>query len=139
MEVTMDLEQNSIREVISKLKFISKIKQGEKIDTKNYLLMEDGLYTRVYRKYMGLNKEDTLEFVNVLMKEAFGVCKFYRDEKQDSFHKGMLKLLMSSIKEARRGLENLELTYAQDRMFTSKIETLIKTLDVKLEQLDWTT
>jgi len=121
--------------VLSKLKFLSKIKPNEKINVKNMTLVEhDRFQVNLYRFVYGESRQTTLDFINSVLSEAIDICSSYlfREEK---FYRQIGGMLLEGVEECRQGITNLTTTYTDDRMFVSKLDTLMKTLNIKMDEL----
>jgi len=132
----VDGSERSVQDIISKLKFIAKIQDGEKLDVCSLTLHKDTLGTSLYRTIVARDesRDRALEFIRCVIGEAFDLASKYR-RKEESFFKKIGEMIILALKESRAGLLNLTKTYELDRMFVSKLETLMVTLDTKTEDL----
>lgn len=132
-----DNNEHGTQNIISKLKFIAKLKENEKIDLQSLqVITADYWPSRLYRTFIarGESREHTLEFIKEIIGEAFDLCTRYMTIKQE-FYQHVCNSLVLALQESKIGLKNLCKTYKDDRMFTSQIESLITTLDVKTSDL----
>lgn len=129
----IDGGDRSVQDIVSKLKFISKIKPEEKMDVATLALNENTIITSIHRTLLsrGESRATTLEFIRATIGEAFDISSRYM-KRDEYFFRGIGKMVLESLKEINIGLENLKETYKTDRMFISRIETLQRTLDAKL-------
>lgn len=129
---------SNVQDVVSKLRFISKIKGGEKIDVNSFTVVDDtNPVSRVYRTLISRDesREKTLEFIKKTMTDALGmILKFLKSGNDYEIH--LSGMILSTLKEARAGIASLGETYKTDRMYTSRVETLIRILDTKIENLE---
>lgn len=129
------------QDIIGKLKFIGKIKEGEIIDVQSLTLHPSGWITSVYRTIKNLftkveSRDITLEFVNEALEEGLELANLYYSSCGDeSFHKRIGNLLVQSLQESRKGISNLKSTYGNDAMYTARIEAMLSMLDAKLKNI----
>lgn len=128
-------DEKEITDIISKLGFITKIKKGEKINTRELFVRDNtDLLQRIIRTFRtltyeeGETKESTLKFINLVYTETFELIDIYYNNSK------ILNLLLTSLDETFIGLKSLKETYEYDRLFTTKIEALEKTLRLKMRQ-----
>lgn len=131
----IDGSERSVQDIVSKLRFISKIREGEKLDVSS-LTLGEGLRTSLYRTVIARSesRDTTLEFIREVVHEAFNLASKYL-RKEETFFKDIGQMVITSLHECKSGLLNLIKTYAEDRMFISKLETLMKTLETKTMDL----
>src|SRR5262245_26369105 len=126
--------EESLENIISDLKFISKIKPQERINMTSMTISGSDYYSRVYRTLlMTEDRGETLKFCRSTIQKAIDLLYYY-SVKDEKFYKNLAGILITSLEEAKGGLGNLMLTYGDDRMFTAKIEALLATMDVKINK-----
>ena len=128
---------SDVQDIVSKLRFISKIKGGEKIDVGSFTVVEDYILDKMYRTFIGRDesREKTLDFIQKITGCALGmIIKFSNSNNEYETRLG--RMILNTLKEARPGISSLIDTYKNDRMYTSKIETLINILDTKIQNLE---
>lgn len=116
---------------IKHLKFISKIKRDEKINTDTLSIVKNDYYSRVMRTKSGQSRKDTIAFFKTVLNHAIQIYQFYSDEDM-KFNKDVCDLLIKNIEQAKKGLLNSAMTYSDDADFGTEIETIIELLDIKL-------
>ena len=133
--ITNDTEF-SWQEIISKLKFISNIKEYEKIDVQSMKTMENGYWTSTWRTLFsrGESREITLKFIKITIANAIMLCTQYIAMENEFFQK-LGGTIGVELQDSRRGLMNLCKTYIADSMFVAKIKALILLIDTKIEEL----
>jgi hypothetical protein len=133
----IDGSENSIQNIINRLKFISKIQSEEIVDVQSLTLSEKSIKTSLYRTFLARNesRQLTLEFFQKTIKEAFDRACFCFQNK-DWFYKKMGTMITKSLGETLSGLENVKKTYESDRLFTSSIDTLVETIKIKIQYLE---
>lgn len=133
-----DNNDHGTQNIISKLKFISKLKENEKVDLQSLqVVTADYWPSRLYRTFVarGESREHTLEFIKETIGEAFDLSNQYLSINQE-FYQQVGISIMTALQECKLGLKNLCKTYKGDRMFISQIETLLTTLGVKTDDLE---
>lgn len=132
-----DGSERSVQELVSKLKFVSKINEGELVDVHTLTIMETGIATSLYRTFLtrSESRKITLEFFGRIIKDAFDMIILYLKERDD-FSQQIGVMMLRALREAQEGIINHGKTYRKDRMYTSEIETLMLTLDAKLKEFD---
>jgi len=124
----MDTKQ----EVTSKLKFIGKLKKGEKINTKHMYVQPDGLGTSFSRTFLYQdNRGNALSLVQETISRAFELLTTYERSKVDS-DKVHFDLLVADLRNATIGLANLKVTYIDDTKFCCDMDTLLEHIHAKL-------
>jgi hypothetical protein len=130
------LSELHVQDVVSKIVFLSKIKPGEKIDTKNLSVWEDSVITQFYRTFITRESRDvTLDFYTSIVNQGFELAELCLSH-DDEINQDNGRLIVSKIHLVRDGLASLAETYADDRMCISKIETISVMFENKLEQLE---
>lgn len=126
-------------EIISRLKFISKIQSGEKINTrtsKNPTIQPEGIITTISRSVFNIdNRENTLTFLNSTVKRSFELLSLY-SRGETIFDRTMTANLNEDLRSCLTGLINIKGTYNTDVMFCCKIDTLIQDIEARLSEFD---
>jgi hypothetical protein len=132
----IDGGQHSVQDVISKLKFIATLKPGEKIDVASLSVQPDTLGGRLYRTILarGESRAATLEFIRQTLGEAFDLASAYV-VREDSFNRKIGEMIIAALSAAKVGIVGLTETYKDDRMFVSRVETLVGTLEAKIADM----
>ncbi len=122
-------------DILSKLKFIGKIKKEEKICVKNMSIQQNNIFTRLSRSFIVVDsRENTLNFLSHTIKRSFELLSLHMTGKT-LFDKSMTEHIMIDLENSKQGLSNLKSTYIHDLMFCCKIDTLIQEIDARLEEL----
>lgn len=135
----IDGSERSVNDTLSKLRFIAKIKPGDKLDINSMTLMEDSWSTTVYRTYRSIvakkeSKSDALEFFRTVIGEAFDLATKYLSS-NDKFFLDIGVQIVELLQLAKVGINNHIQTYTHDSFHTAKVESLITILDTKLKTL----
>lgn len=136
-----------VLEIISKLKFLSKIRLGEKLNVKEMFVRDnDSLTQRVLRTirnttaYLGgaepvESKEATLKFVQQIINGAISMIAAFNKQHND-INQRYIKMLTENIEKSKEGIRNLIATYQGDRKFISEAEATMQTLQAKIQSLE---
>lgn len=139
---TVNGKPRDIQLLISKLKFISKIQKGEKVNVSKLTLEENGWLVALLRTTLNVmvnekpeTRENSLEFIQSVSNEAIECIEFFLKQ-ENRFHKDIGDILLVSLKEIKIGVSSQIDTYHKHQMFISKVDTFLKVLDVKLKDLE---
>lgn len=132
-----------VQEVVSKLKFFSKIKKGERLNVKDLSVTKDNVVSRAIRAWYAKgdegeyieSREISLEFVQSVCDEALRLARKILHE-QNYTQREMWKMLIESLKDAQFGISNFLGTYSDDRMYISKVETFIDLLKAQIREME---
>jgi hypothetical protein len=122
----------SNKETISRLKFIGKIQIGDKVNLKSMYIQPDGLITQLFRSINQDNRSKTLIFLQDTITKTFEILKFYEKSAKAS-DQIMCTNLIVDLKNSKNGLNNLKETYTMDVKFVCDLDTLLQTIDAKLD------
>jgi hypothetical protein len=133
--------EHVVNDIISKLIFISKVKKGEKLNTKELFVRDNNdMLQRMVRTVRsnvfwddGENKESTIIFLSTVTNEALNLISIYRKDPSNEFNNNIADLLSQNVENSLQGLESLIYTYREDRIFSSQIETMIDTLKLRVK------
>lgn len=131
-----DGSEEAFQSIISKLKFLAALKPDEKIDVASMSVQGVSAIERLWRAAFGRgeSRDTTYAFVRKTLNEAFDFACTYLDA-PDPFRNRIGAIVVAEIREAKPGVVSLAATYRDDRMFVSRLNTLIATLDVKINGL----
>jgi len=135
--------ETTIKNLVSKLRFIAKVKPGEKLNVKELFVRDNNIVWQRFLRTMrdkilwedGESKESTQAFIEAVTDEAINLICFYRIHPDNDFNIQIADLLTRNLEEAIQGMESLINTYQDDRIYSSKIEATMGTLTLKLETL----
>ena len=131
----IDNSDKNVYDIVSKLLFLSKIKVGEKINTYDFCLEENNWWTTIKRTiFRDQSREKSLEFIRSLIDSALETAtKCF--ESPEEFHKNIGMFIVVNLDNSHTGINYLTETYNDDRMYVSKLETLLGILKEKTEVL----
>ena len=123
-----------IQEVLSKLKFVSKIKPHEKVNVGSLSIDDNYFFSNFIRYYKCESRYTTLDFISHLMVEAVEICNILI-QRDDYYSKYMVDIFLKTIIESKMGITNILITYKDDRMYASRLDIFLETLFIKIEEL----
>lgn len=133
-----------VENVITKLKFLSRVKPGEKINVKHLFVRTvdvDDWYQKWYQKFLrtvttivsgGESKEETREFIKFIYNEAIDLICLYNSHPTDTFKQKIAEMLVDNLRHSKEGIESLKVTYAEDTRFKSQIDAIVETMEARL-------
>lgn len=126
---------DSHKDILSKLKFISKIQEGEKINVKHLYVQQDGFLTKLSRTFYNLdNRCNTLNFIENTINRSFEIISLYIISDKLSDRK-ISYIIVKDLENAKAGILNLMKTYVNDNMFISRMETLLDNINSKIFEI----
>lgn len=127
---------NTNDDIIPRLKFISRLKKGDKINVKNLYIQPNNFYNRIDRSFFNVDdRTNTLIFVQTTIKKGFELFNAHI-AMVNPYDKILCGNLLADLRNTKVGLLNLKETYIDDVMFVCKIDALIEETDAKLADLD---
>ena len=124
---------NTDKEVISRLKFIGRIKKNEKINTQHMYVQPCGIITAISRTiFQQDNRNNTMNFIQKTVEDSFTLLEKYRDEENFILSGHMIDDLLT----AKAGLEALKETYVMDLKFCCDIDTLLQLISSRLNSVN---
>lgn len=122
---------------ISRLKFIGKIKKGEKINIKDMYVQPNNILTKINRSFVNVdNRNNTLSFILETIKKGFDELISHLEKSKDNlFDLNISTNMVYDLENCKQGLVNLKDTYNDDLMFCCKVDTIIQDIDARLEEI----
>jgi hypothetical protein len=115
--------------VFINLTVISTISSGDKLTLEDKFLNIDNSYFQCVTRWMkGVNRNETLKFINEVLTEAFKWNDKWIEEKNVD----LLLRLMTYLKNALKGLNNMKQTYPNDKLVHSEIDVMMENINSKL-------
>lgn len=130
-------QMDTNKEIISRLKFISKINKGEKINVRSAypFIQADDIVTKLSRTfYHKDNRANALVFIRNTVYRSFEILDLCYGSSKDS-NKVMCLNIIKDLKSAEQGINNLKDTYLTDTMFCCDLDTIMQEIEVKLTKL----
>lgn len=127
---------NSNQEIISRLKFIGQLKKGEKINTRHMYVQPDGISTTLSRTFMYQdNRGNALNFCQDTISRSFELLISF--ERSDNHcDKVLFSHLLTDLQQSTSGLNNLKFTYITDTKFCCDMDTLLQSINARLDRYD---
>lgn len=120
------------QEIMSRLKFIGKIKKGDKINTIHVYVQPSGLQSILSRSFLNKdNRENALNFVKETVGRGFELLTTYKRSSKES-DKILANHLIDDLTMSKTGLENLKSTYFDDTKFCCDMDTLLQQITANL-------
>lgn len=138
------LDNDRIQFILTRLKFLAKLQQGEKINVQElFVRNNDSILQRLIRTCkswsnnitIGENsesKEMTLQFVKSILSETMSMITFYHNHN----NLDIVKILTSDLMAAQIGIKNLFFTYHDERLFISSLQVQLDIISAQLKSLD---
>lgn len=124
------MEEGSLEKNLSLLKFIGKIIPGEKIDVQSLSISKPDIPSRAYRTFISRESRiETFDFIKKTLHDAVDLIEIYSSKNNDK----IVNSIVNNLEKSKEGLINLTITYKDDRKFISDVETLIETLETKIQ------
>jgi len=122
------------QDTISKLKFLSRIGKGHKVNVNLLSLQDAGMMTSLSRSVWNTdNRQNAITFIQNTINTSINlIFKFSKSDRPSEkiIAKEMIKDLMNS----KTGINNLKTAYNTDIMFCCSIDTFIQNIDAKLQE-----
>ena len=124
------------REIITRLKFISKIMVGDKINTRHHLSIQpNNFLTRISRTIiLQDSRTNALLFISETVNSAIELVESIKVSDR-AFDINMTKILLMDLNKSKVGIKNLSETYSDDLIIVSNFETILQNIDFILENL----
>ena len=121
------------RETISKLKFLGKIKKGEKINVKEMTLQTESYLTAASRTIWFVdNRNNTMSFIQTTIQAGFDLLNLLNKSTGNVSDDELSKTIVKDITNAKIGINNLKTTYSDDTYFCCSVDTFVETITAKL-------
>jgi hypothetical protein len=125
----------NVQDIVSKLRFISKLKPGEKLNVAT-LTITGGRWFDLHRfRNESESRDKTLEFIKKVVDDALEItsrCFINRSK----FAHYIGRMILESLQESKEGIHSLEKTYEADRMFVSRIEAFERIMNAKIDGIN---
>ena len=131
-----DILDERQHDIITKLKFLSKIQAGEKINVEGLRLEKDGVMLVLKRRYWSVdNRQKTEEFVREVIGGGIEeLCRLGRGG--SAGERSICETLGVEVRGALNGIRSLKRTYSDDTYFCCGIDTYIELIEARLLDYD---
>lgn len=125
---------NNEQEIVSRLKFIGKLKKGEKINTHHMYVQPEGIMTFIRRTFWDHdNRSNALTFIHDSISRGFELLITHNRSDKES-DKLLANNLIKDLRDASYGLSNIKVTYLDDTKFCCDIDTILEYITAHLSQ-----
>lgn len=124
-------EKNKDEEIFVNLTVIANISSGDKLVInceEKYLNIDTSYFQSITRWLKGVSRVEILNFINKVLENAFDANDKWIQQKNSQ----MLIRLMTNLKNALKGLNNLKQTYPNDKLVHSEIDVMMENINIKL-------
>lgn len=123
--------------LLTRLKFISKIKIGDKINTRHHLTIQPNNFLTSISRTIILqdSRTNALHFISDTISQSIDIINNIKNSNK-SVDVNLLKLLLNDIRNAKNGINNISETYSDDLIIVSEFETIIQSIDFILEEIE---
>jgi hypothetical protein len=111
------------QDVLSRLRFISRIQPGEKIEVESLRVHIHSWGNNLKRWWQSEGREYSLEFVRRAIVDAIIIIEDFLYH-SDKLYRQVGELVLATLKDSRAGLYAFARTYESDRMYVARVETL---------------
>ena len=126
---------DSRQEIITKLKFLSRVSKSQKINVKEMTLQDESYFTSVSRSVWNVdNRNNTMTFIQNTITSAFNMIVLLL-KSENVGDKQICKTIISDIIAAKKGIQNLKSTYVEDTYFCCGVDTYIQMIDAHMADL----
>lgn len=132
---SIDLEENS--DVISNLKFIGQIQEGEKINirTREKFVQPTGWATSFSRTFLWQDsKNNAYNFINHTISRAIDIFNLHITSKKASNIVYCINIV-NDLEYAITGIRNLKKTYSDYTYFVGQLQSVLQSIESKLADL----
>lgn len=132
---TTQVQISGNNEIISRLKFISKIKTGEKINVRCLTVQPDDISTSFSRTFYNKdNRQNTLAFIQNTVERSFELINYYH--KSEKLSDQLLRnCIIDDLQSSKTGIQNLRETYSHDVKFGCDLDTIVQHIDAILSEV----
>lgn len=126
-----------VQQLLSKLRFLSKIKKNEKLQVDGLSVVKDTWITSVLRTffYTAECREKALAFIKDTCNGALITIEVFFTS-NNPFHREIGNMIVSTLNEAQAGIITYVETYKDDRMFISDVESFLNILRARINNLE---
>lgn len=126
---------DSRQDVITKLKFLSRVSKGQKINVKDMTLQDESWVTSASRSIWNIdNRNNTMTFIQNTITTAFNMITLLL--KSDTVgDKQICKTIVSDIISSKNGIKNLKSTYVDDTYFCCGVDTYVQMIEAHMTDL----
>lgn len=123
---------DTVQDITSRLKFIGRVKIGEKINTRGTFVQPDHIGTSFSRTFWNQDSRGNAHaYISDTVNKALGLINQYSSSKRET-EKLLMKNILLDLKQVKIGINNLKTTYYKDTKFCCDLDTLQQLIDAHL-------
>lgn len=127
-------EEEKLQNVLSRLEFISSLKEGEKFNPVTWEVRPDGWMTAIIRTCNSVeSREECYNFIKTTLDDTIELLYLYR-ESNEPYYNNISNEIYNAIKKAEPGIRCQMLTYKDSRDIVAKLNTAILITNIKIEK-----
>ena len=124
-------------DIIPRIKFISKIQKGEKMNVKHMQIVQDSLIAKIIRSFVHNDtRANTFIFVSATIKKGFEILMMHIIT-NEQFDRLLCQNLIGDLRQCKMGMQNIKDTYIEDLMFCCKMDALMEETDARIQELEF--
>ena len=126
---------DSRQDIIAKLKFLSRVSKGQKINVKDMILQDEDWKTKVSRTVWNIdNRNNTMSFIQNTITSAFNLISLLI-KSESVGDKQICNTIIVDIIASKRGINALKSTYQEDTFFCCGVDTYIQMIEAHISEL----
>lgn len=130
---TISGSEAELKDVLSKLLFIASLRPGEKFNPHTLQIRETGYITSALRTFNPVeSKEGSYAFIENTINRGTKLFHYY-SSLGNEFNQSLVTEIKKALEESKKGIDSQIDTYKYNREYTSKLESLKKMVDLKLQ------
>lgn len=127
---------DNTQDITSKLKFIGRLKKGEKINTRHMYVQPTGFGTSISRTFFNQdNRGNALSFCQETISRSFELVVTYERSTRPT-DAVLLNNILNDLRASMVGLNNLKCTYVNDTKFCCDMDTLLQIVTARLSKYE---
>jgi len=127
-----ETNMENYKEILSRLKFIACVKEGEKINTGKMYVQQDCIATSISRTFINIdNRTNTKTFVQNTVNRSFEILELCHNSDK-AIDKDLCRQFTRDLVSAKEGIRNLKKTYAMETKFVCDLDIILEEIDVKV-------
>lgn len=126
------------QECIIILKWLSTIKEHEKLDISSLQIYSNSIFNNIYRSFtLNESRHTSLQFIYQIINDSIKLLSsLYENYKLGTIKKQQVENLILAITGSCQGIRNLKVTYSSDRMLICFIDSIIEdTITIKFIEI----
>ena len=126
---------DSRQDIITKLKFLSRVSKGQKINVKDMTLQDESWLTTASRTVWNIdNRNNTMSFIQNTITSAFNLISLLI-KSESVGDKQICNTIIVDIIASKRGINALKSTYQEDTFFCCGVDTYIQMIEAHMIDL----